>query len=144
MATRKKTKTKSIRSKKSDGRKSRSKQLAQKRRTPKKLAERKAAPKKATAQTKTLARTTGGKTKSEINKKNPNATQKLGASASRRKSSGLQSGDLEGLSKVESVDSESVDELMEEGSAFEAGIVSGVENSRERDRSEVRTREVPE
>ena len=49
-----------------------------------------------------------------------------------RFSSTPQSGDLEGLSKVERVDSESVNELMEEGNAFEAGIVSGLENSRER------------
>ena len=45
-------------------------------------------------------------------------------------SSGLQSGDLQGLSNVESVDSESIDELTEEGNAFEAGVVSGVEDSR--------------
>jgi len=59
-------------------------------------------------------------------------------------SSGLQSGDLQGLSNIENVDSESVDELMEEGNAFEAGVVSGVEESRARDGKEVRTREVPE
>jgi hypothetical protein len=58
--------------------------------------------------------------------------------------SGLQSGDLEGLSNVESADSESVDELLEEGNAFEAGGVWGVEYSREREGKEVRTREVPE
>ncbi|HEY3619318.1 MAG TPA: hypothetical protein VGK96_21110, partial [Candidatus Sulfotelmatobacter sp.] len=57
---------------------------------------------------------------------------------------GLQSGDLQGLSNVEDVDSESVDELLEEGNSFEAGIVSGVEDSREREGKEVRTREVPE
>lgn len=56
----------------------------------------------------------------------------------------MQSGDLEGLSDVESADSESVDELLEEGNAFEAGVVSGVEDSREREGQEVRTREVPE
>jgi hypothetical protein len=48
------------------------------------------------------------------------------------------------VSSVESVDSESVDELLEEGNAFEAGIVSGVEDSRAREGKEVRTREVPE
>jgi hypothetical protein len=57
--------------------------------------------------------------------------------------SGLESGDLEGLSNVESADSESVDELLEEGNAFEAGVVWGVEDSRDRT-GEVRTREVPE
>jgi hypothetical protein len=58
--------------------------------------------------------------------------------------SGQESGDLQGLSDVESVDSESVDELLEEGNAFEAGIVSGVEDSEGREGQEVRTREVPE
>lgn len=55
-----------------------------------------------------------------------------------------QSGDLQGLSKAEGADSESVDELIEEGNAFEAGIVAGVEESGERGMKEVRTREVPE
>jgi hypothetical protein len=55
-----------------------------------------------------------------------------------------QAGDLQGLSDVESADSESVDELVEEGNAFEAGIVSGVEDAGERGVREVRTREVPE
>jgi hypothetical protein len=58
--------------------------------------------------------------------------------------SGLESGDLEGLSNTESADSESVDELLEEGNAFEAGIVLGIEDSRNREGQEVRTREVPE
>jgi hypothetical protein len=48
------------------------------------------------------------------------------------------------LSDVESADSESVDELIEEGNAFEAGVVSGVEDSGKRGVREVRTREVPE
>ena len=61
-----------------------------------------------------------------------------------RETSGLQSGDLQGLSNSENVDSESVDELLEEGNAFEAGVVSGVEESRDRDGKEVRTRELPE
>lgn len=55
-----------------------------------------------------------------------------------------QSGDLQGLSNAEGADSESVDELIEEGNAFEAGIVAGVEESGERGMKEVRTREVPE
>ena len=58
--------------------------------------------------------------------------------------SGEESGDLQGLSNVESADSESVDELIEEGNAFEAGVISGVEEADERDEREVRTREVPE
>ncbi len=66
-----------------------------------------------------------------------------GSSTFSRDSSG-QAGDLQGLSNVESADSESVDELLEEGNAFEAGIVSGVEESGKRQGKEVRTREVPE
>jgi len=58
--------------------------------------------------------------------------------------SGGQSGDTEGLSRSETADSESVEELLEEGQAFEAGIVSGVENAPDADRGPVRTRQVPE
>jgi hypothetical protein len=57
---------------------------------------------------------------------------------------GGQSGDTEGLSRTELADSESVEELLEEGQAFEAGIVSGVENARDADKGGVRTRQVPE
>jgi hypothetical protein len=55
-----------------------------------------------------------------------------------------QSGDVQGLSDIEDVDSESVRELAEEGQDFEAGIVSGVENAPDPDVSEVKTHEVPE
>jgi hypothetical protein len=57
---------------------------------------------------------------------------------------GGQSGDTEGLSREELAASESVEELLEEGQAFEAGIISGVENAPDADKGEVRTREVPE
>jgi hypothetical protein len=39
-----------------------------------------------------------------------------------------QSGDLQGLSDVEEADSESVDELLEDGQSFEAEVVEGVED----------------
>ena len=58
--------------------------------------------------------------------------------------SGGQAGDVQGLSKVEAADSESVDELIEEGNAFEAGVVTGVEDAGEHDEEEVHTHEVPE
>jgi len=58
--------------------------------------------------------------------------------------SGQQSGDLQGLSSVENADSESVGELLEEGNAFEADVVSGVEDAGNADEKEVRTHEVPE
>ena len=55
---------------------------------------------------------------------------------------GGQSGDVQGLSNAEGADSESVQELLEEGNAFEADVVTGVEKAAEV--REVRTREVPE
>ena len=55
-----------------------------------------------------------------------------------------QSGDLQQLSDVAEADSESVEELVEEGNAFEADAVQGVEDAKPPDISEVRTREVPE
>jgi N utilization substance protein A len=58
--------------------------------------------------------------------------------------SGGQSGDLQGLSNTAEADSESVDELLEEGNAFEAEVVDGVENAPDADEGEVRTHEVPE
>jgi hypothetical protein len=45
---------------------------------------------------------------------------------------------------VERADSESVDELLEEGNASEAGVVTGVERAEDDVEGEVRTREVPE
>ena len=62
----------------------------------------------------------------------------------RAAAAGAGGGDFGGASMVESVDSESADELLEEGQAFEAGIVSGVENAPDPDQGEVRTREVPQ
>lgn len=55
-----------------------------------------------------------------------------------------QSGDLQGLSDTETVDSESVAELLEEGQSFEAEVVEGVENAPDPDVAEVTTRQVPE
>src|ERR1700680_4732175 len=55
-----------------------------------------------------------------------------------------QSGDLLGLSRHEAADSESVEELIEEGNAFEANVVAGVESADDADEKEVRTHEVPE
>jgi hypothetical protein len=57
---------------------------------------------------------------------------------------GGQSGDNQGLSRKESADSESVEELTEEGQDYEAEVVSGVQNARDPDQGEVTTKEVPE
>src|ERR1700730_13142441 len=107
MATKKKTKKKSTRSKKIETKKAPAKQAVQKRRTSKKL-----------------AKTHGEKTKIGINRKSRSERRQPGSSNLPPEPSGLQSGDLQGLSNVESVDSESVDELLEEGNSFEAGIVA--------------------
>jgi hypothetical protein len=45
---------------------------------------------------------------------------------------------------VAQADSESVDELVEEGSVFEAGAVAGVEEADDEDTREVHTHKVPE
>jgi hypothetical protein len=58
--------------------------------------------------------------------------------------SGRLAGDLQGLSRFEDAESESVAELVEEGNAFEAGILSGVEAADTEDEGEVETHEVPE
>ncbi len=55
-----------------------------------------------------------------------------------------QSGDTQGLSGTGEATSESVLELAEEGQAFEAGIVAGIENAPDADAGPVKTREVPE
>ena len=55
-----------------------------------------------------------------------------------------QSEDFEGVSQAEQADSESVDELVEEGNLFEAGAVAGVQDADDADEKEVRTRELPE
>ncbi|MGA7557581.1 MAG: hypothetical protein WCF61_03205 [Terriglobales bacterium] len=55
-----------------------------------------------------------------------------------------QSGDLQGISDEAGANSESVKELIEQGNAFEADAVEGVENAKDPDVSEVTTREVPE
>jgi hypothetical protein len=131
MATRKKSKKKSTASKKSDRRKPSAKRPAhkQKQRKPTKLAKRKATSSKKASKKKAPAKT---------------GRERRVSSSQSRGTSGSQAGDLQGLSNIETADSESVDELLEEGNAFEAGVVSGVEESRSREGKEVRTREVPE
>jgi len=55
-----------------------------------------------------------------------------------------QSGDTQGLSNIADADSESVEELLEEGQSFEAGVVNGVERAGDADGGEVETKEVAE
>ena len=115
----------------------------------KKVANKKPALKKAKAKTKTIGKkAAGAKRAGALKKRVPRGRQSGGLGSEpfelqeQRSRSAGQSGDLQGLSDVEGADSESVDELIEEGNAFEADVISGVE--RAGDEQEVRTHEVPE
>src|SRR3954471_12646259 len=154
MAAKKKTKKKPAKSKRTAGntmaptKKTAKKKLAVKRKTPKKGLAKKAAQKKATVKTKTVdKKTLGVKTATPPKKQLRAKGQRGNTAAFSPEESGArssQSGDLQGLSKVQGADSESVDELMEEGNAFEADVVAGVEDAGDADEKEVRTHEVPE
>jgi hypothetical protein len=108
---------------------------------PKRKPTKKAAPKKAAR--------AGGATKSAaLNKRVRGRSQTVGVvtfePAGLGARSGGQSGDLQGLSNRGRASSESVDELLEEGNAFEAEVVKGVEDAADTDEAEVRTHEVPQ
>jgi len=115
----------------------------------KKTAAKKAAGKRKLAAKKVVARKKAtrkqpGRRKSqssqsrEFTHRTPRGGRGLGAE------SAGQSGDTQGLSRRAYDDSESVEELLEEGQYAEAEAVSGVENAPDADQGEVRTREVPE
>ena len=55
-----------------------------------------------------------------------------------------QAGDTQQISNVADADSESVEELVEEGNAFEAEAIQGVEDAGDDEVAEVTTHEVPE
>src|ERR1700723_1023701 len=152
MANKKKPKKKS---KKSSSRKATpaKKKQAVSTKSPTKSA-KKAAPKKAVAKKKASKKTTASKkittakTATAADNRTPSRTQERRPPAFTRVTSsprsGEQSGDLQGLSDVEGADSESVDELLEEGNAFEAGVIGGVEDAGAHEGGEVHTHEVPE
>lgn len=108
----------------------------------------KAAQKKAPSKTKRKSKNTiGGKKASataQADRKRPLKAKSASWRALPVAGSAGQSGDLQGLSNVERADSESIDELIEEGNAFEAAVVTGVEEAEDRGAREVHTREVPE
>jgi hypothetical protein len=123
------------------------KKLTRKRATLKKKPKRKPAPKRAAAKTKlggkkTTARKKAGVPKKRAAAKSPSVDTAAFTREGQRARSGGQSGDLQGLSNREGAASESVDELIEEGNAFEADVVKGVEDAG--DEGEVHTHEVPE
>ena len=106
----------------------------------KKLGARKkpAAKKKSAARKKPVAKKATRRRAEVINPITPTGRRGLGPE------SGGQSGDTQGLSRRSYDDSESVEELMEEGQYMEAEAVSGVENARDADQGEVRTTQFPE
>ncbi len=109
------------------------------------------ASKKPTVKTATRKRA-GTKAKAKKNKKRTsvNAQREIErefqsrSGADQTRGMARQSEDLKGASRSEQADSESVDELVEEGNLFEAGAVAGVEEADESDEKEVRTHEFPE
>jgi hypothetical protein len=121
----------------------RKKKSAKKPASPKKkvIAKKKVAPKKIVAKKKPTRRKKRSSTRTPAEVSNPILSPNrrgLGPGA------GGQSGDNQGLSRKESADSESVEELTEEGQDYEAEVVSGVQNARDPDQGEVTTKEVPE
>jgi hypothetical protein len=152
MAAKKKTKKKPTKAKRTAGKKvSPTKKPANKKRgiPKKKSAKKKPAPKKVAGKAKVVGnKTIDAKTVSAYKKQVREKSQSVDTVAFSREGpvarSGGQSGDLQGLSSVEGADSESVDELLQEGNAFEADVVTGVEDAGNADEKEVRTHEVPE
>jgi hypothetical protein len=140
MATKKKKSTKTS---KTAGKKVKARKPAKKQKPSRKAAKKAPASKKTLTKKQSLNRTRTAKTASATTKE-PKTRQRASSRRAQESDSAGQSGDLQGLSDVESADSESVDELLEEGNAFEAGIISGVEDAGKREGREVRTREVPE
>jgi hypothetical protein len=122
-----------------------SKKAPTKKKSAKKAAARKpvatkksAVKKKSAAKKKPVVRKATRRRAEIINPITPSGRRGLGAD------SGGQSGDTQGLSRRSYDDSESVEELMEEGQYMEAEAVSGVENAPDADQGEVRTRQFPE
>src|SRR5437667_5752880 len=151
MDSKKKTKKKETRSKRNAGKEvMATKKLAKKGwDSKKKSAKRKPPQKNAAVKTKAVGKKTiGAKTVSALKKRVREKSQSVDTVAFSPEGpgtrSGQQSGDLQGLSGVEGADSESVDELLEEGNAFEADVVKGVEDAENANEKEVRTHEVPE
>ena len=146
MAAKKKTKKKHTKLKKIVAKKARPvrKRLPKKKAAPKKVAKKKLALKKTATKTKKAGGTTAGAARKRVPGRNQNLDTEAFATQEMRSRSAGQSGDLQGLSNVEGADSESVDELIEEGNAFEADVVAGVEDAGDADEKEVHTHEVPE
>src|SRR5215468_3841776 len=142
MAAKKKTKSKSAKSKtKGNKKRAASRKVpkkAKKAASGKKSPKRKPSPPKKTAKRRTRPR-----------QASVSAARELQQEIRSRRLTGTETGqsrqsDFQGLSRKEYADSESVDELVEEGNVFEAGAVAGVEEADNSDEREVHTHEVPE
>jgi hypothetical protein len=126
-----------------------SKRTSSKKVTRTKRASRKDPPKKLTAKKKEGASSmkairTAGPLRRKTTRENSTPQSAAFELETGRSRSGGQSGDLQGLRDIESADSESVNELLEEGNAFEADVVAGVEHVENDEEREVHTHEVPE
>jgi hypothetical protein len=111
---------------------------------PKKVSSKKAALKKKTPAKKAAPKRHAALKKRTMRGKSQNVeTTRFEPEGLRARPIG-QAGNLQGLSDTATADSESVEELIEEGNAFEAGVVEGVEDAPEADQGEIKTREVPE
>jgi hypothetical protein len=117
--------------------------------TKKKLAKKKSSPKNAGVKTqasskKMAAAKTAGQRKRPVRGKRESVDEVAFTPRGLGPRAGGQSGDMQGLTNRDGANSESVDELLEEGNTFEAEIVKGVEDAGDADEAEVRTHEVPE
>jgi hypothetical protein len=110
----------------------------------KKVLRKKAAPKKKAPPKKAARKKKAALKKSRVRGKSQSVATAAFEPKGLGARSGGESGDLQGLSNTAGADSESVDELLEEGNAFEAEVVEGVEDASDADEGEVRTHEVPE
>src|SRR6266704_3660489 len=141
MPSKKKTKRNRKKSKTFAAAKKPMKQVAQRKRAVKAKPAKKSAKKKA-PQKKALRTRAGREKRAAVNSQGE--IHREIQSRRREMSSGRQSGDLQGLSRAEEADSESIEELLEEGNPLEAAAVSGVEEADDAEGREVHTHEVPE
>jgi len=91
-------------------------------------------------------RKTSPRTSLHVKRKNPrSAARRIESSRNPENAvSARESIDFQGLSRAQQADSESVEELVEEGNIAEAGAVAGVERADDEDTREVQTHEVAE
>lgn len=140
MPAKKKAAKKKPQAKKAAGKKRPVKKTARKRSSPKAGARKKPAKKSAA---KPKARRATATASSREDRERSVAPGRLTTPRGTGSDAAGQSGALQGLSRRRGADSESVEELLEEGNAFEADIVAGVEDAGA-DEKPVRTHEVPE